>query len=116
MPEGPTAEDIKHFRCTSASYGKHHTIVKCRNCGLVYTNPHRDADTILHNYEEVVDNLYVEEREGRVLTFQRDLLPLEELMPPDQGRRLLDVGCYIGVFLEIAQGRGWEAWGIEPSH
>jgi len=28
---------------------------------------------------------------------------------------LLDVGCHIGVFLEIAQERGWEAWGVEPS-
>jgi len=82
MPEGTTAEDIEHFRCTSASYGKHHAIVKCRNCGLVYVNPHRNAATILHNYEEVVDDLYVEEREGRVLTFQRNLRPLEELMPP----------------------------------
>ncbi len=36
-------------------------------------------------------------------------------MPSDQDRRLLDVGCHIGVFLEIAQERGWEAWGVEPS-
>ncbi|MBL7183339.1 MAG: class I SAM-dependent methyltransferase [Anaerolineae bacterium] len=36
-------------------------------------------------------------------------------MPPDPGRRLLDVGCHIGVFLGIAQERGWAAWGIEPS-
>ena len=116
LPASPTAGDIEHFRCTSDNYGRHHTIVKCRSCGLVYVNPHRNADAILHNYEEVVDNLYVEEREGRVLTFQRNLRPLEELMPPDRGRRLLDVGCHIGVFLEIAQERGWEAWGIEPSH
>ena len=115
VPEGPTARDIEHFRCTSASYGQHQTIVKCRDCGLVYVNPHRKASAILHNYEEVVDGLYVEEREGRVLTFQRHLRPLEELMPPAQGRRLLDVGCHIGVFLEIAQERGWEAWGVEPS-
>ena len=113
--EGPIAGDIERFRCTSASYGKHHTIVKCRDCGLVYVNPHRNTDAILHNYEDVVDDLYVEEREGRVLTFQRNLRPLEELMPLDQGRRLLDVGCHIGVFLEIAQERGWEAWGVEPS-
>ena len=113
--EGSTAGDVEHFRCTSSGYGKHHTIVKCRNCGLVYTNPHRKASAILHNYEEVVDQLYLEEREGRVLTFRRNLRPLEELMPPDPGRRLLDVGCHIGVFLEIAQERGWEAWGVELS-
>ena len=116
VPEGSTAGDVEHFRCTSSGYGKHHTIVKCRNCGLVYTNPHRKASAILHNYEEVVDQLYLEEREGRVLTFRRNLRPLEELMPPDPGRRLLDVGCHIGVFLEIAQERGWEVWGVEPSH
>jgi 2-polyprenyl-3-methyl-5-hydroxy-6-metoxy-1,4-benzoquinol methylase len=115
LPASSIAGDIEHFRCTSSSYGEHHTIVKCRNCGLVYANPHHNADTILQNYEEVVDDLYAEEREGRVLTFQRNLRPLEELMPPAQGRRLLDVGCHIGVFLRIAQERGWEAWGIEPS-
>ena len=115
LPERPTAGDIAHFRCTNSGYGRHHTIVKCQRCGLVYSNPRHKANAILHNYEEVVDDLYVEEREGRVLTFQRNLRPLEELMPPAQGRRLLDVGCHIGVFLEIAQERGWETWGVEPS-
>jgi len=115
LPEGPAAENIEHFLCTSSGYGKHYTIVKCRNCGLVYTNPHREASAILHIYEKAVDKLYLEERAGRVLTFRRNLRPLEELIPPGQGRRLLDVGCYIGVFLEIAQERGWEAWGVEPS-
>lgn len=116
LPEGSNAGNVESLRCTSSGYGRHHTIVKCRNCGLVYTNPHRQASAILHDYEEVVDPLYLEEREGRVLTFRRNLRPLEELMPPVQGRRLLDVGCHIGVFLEIAQERGWDAWGVEPSH
>jgi 2-polyprenyl-3-methyl-5-hydroxy-6-metoxy-1,4-benzoquinol methylase len=116
LPESPAAEDIEHFRCTSSGYGKHYTIVKCQNCGLIYANPHHQANVILHNYEEVVDKLYLEEREGRVLTFRRNLHPLEKLIPPDRSRKLLDVGCYIGVFLEIAQERGWEAWGVEPSH
>jgi 2-polyprenyl-3-methyl-5-hydroxy-6-metoxy-1,4-benzoquinol methylase len=115
LPASPTAEAIEHFRCTSSGYGRHHTIVKCQGCGLVFANPRHEAKAILHNYEEVVDELYVEEREGRVLTFQRNLRPLEELMPPGPGRRLLDVGCHVGVFLEIAQERGWEAWGVEPS-
>lgn len=116
LPDGLDRGNVERFRCTSSGYGKHNTIVKCQNCGLVYVNPHREANAILHDYEEVVDELYLEEREGRVLTFRRNLRPLEELMPPERRRRLLDVGCYIGVFLEIAQERGWEAWGVEPSH
>ena len=37
-------------------------------------------------------------------------------MPPQDGQRLLDVGCHIGVFVEIAARHGWDAWGVEPSH
>jgi len=35
----------------------------------VYSNLRHEANAILHNYEEVVDELYMEEREGRTLTF-----------------------------------------------
>jgi 2-polyprenyl-3-methyl-5-hydroxy-6-metoxy-1,4-benzoquinol methylase len=34
---------------------------------------------------------------------------------PDGPGRLLDVGCHIGVFLELAAARGWAAQGVEPS-
>jgi 2-polyprenyl-3-methyl-5-hydroxy-6-metoxy-1,4-benzoquinol methylase len=108
-------DDVRSFRCTSSGYGVHPSIVQCRSCGLVYANPRYEDSTILHNYEEAIDRLYMEEREGRVLTFRRNLRPLEKLVAPVSGRKLLDVGCHIGVFLEIAQGRGWEAWGVEPS-
>jgi SAM-dependent methyltransferase len=29
--------------------------------------------------------------------------------------RVLDIGCSIGIFLDIFQGAGWETWGVEPS-
>lgn len=107
--------DLSAYRCTSSGYGQHHTIVECLNCGLVYANPRYNSGEMLAKYQAVEDPLYVEERDGRVLTFERHLRPLEELMPPDKGRRLLDVGCHIGVFVEIAAQRGWDAWGVEPS-
>jgi 2-polyprenyl-3-methyl-5-hydroxy-6-metoxy-1,4-benzoquinol methylase len=63
----------------------------------------------------VVDPLYEQEREGRVLTFQRHLTAIEELIGDYRGKRLLDVGAYTGVFVELAREHGWDAYGIELS-
>jgi len=82
---------------------------------LVYTDPRPDSQDIVETYQAVEDLLYLEEREGRVLTFERHLKPLERLTGPPNGRPLLDVGCYVGVFVEIAARHGWDAWGVEPS-
>jgi 2-polyprenyl-3-methyl-5-hydroxy-6-metoxy-1,4-benzoquinol methylase len=107
---------VERFRCTSCGYGRHHAIVRCARCGLVYASPRAGEEDISHSYEEVVDDLYVEERRGRVLTFERNFRPLAALMSETSKPRLLDVGCYVGIFLEIAAEHGWEAWGVEPSH
>jgi SAM-dependent methyltransferase len=108
--------DWRAFRCTHSGYGLHNTIVQCQQCGLVYTDPRPDGCDIVETYQAVEDPLYVEEREGRVLTFEHHLKPLERVTGPPGGRPLLDVGCYTGVFVEIAARRGWDAWGVEPSH
>jgi 2-polyprenyl-3-methyl-5-hydroxy-6-metoxy-1,4-benzoquinol methylase len=113
--ERSAQSDLSAFQCTSNGYGQHHAIVECLDCGLVYANPRHDSGEMLARYQAVEDPLYVEEREGRVLTFERHLLPLEKIMPPGDGRRLLDVGCHIGVFVQIAGRHGWDAWGVEPS-
>ena len=107
--------DWRAFRCTHSGYGHHHTIVQCQQCGLVYTDPRPDRRDIVETYQAVEDPLYLEEREGRVLTFEHHLKPLERLTGPPDGRPLLDVGCYTGVFVEIAARHGWDAWGVEPS-
>ncbi len=113
LPEDARAANVEAFRCTSPGYGRHHTIVQCKTCGLVYTTPRLDGSQILDSYVAVEDPLYLEERDGRVLTFERHLRPLEKLHAPPG--RLLDVGAYTGVFVEIAAQHGWEAWGVEPS-
>ena len=105
--------NVEAFRCTSPGYGRHHTIVQCETCGLVYTNPRLDGSQILDSYVAVEDPLYLEERDGRVLTFERHLRPLEQLHAPPG--KLVDVGAYTGVFVEIAAQHGWEAVGVEPS-
>jgi len=112
----PSSRNVEALQCTNLGYGVHGPVVKCQRCGLVYINPRPSSSDVLHDYEDVVDELYVEEREGRVLTFQRHLRPLQRIVGPPDGKRLLDVGCHIGVFVDVAQQNGWDAWGVEPSH
>lgn len=114
--KGGDKGDLSAYRCTYDGYGRHHTIVECLECGLVYADPRYSNGEVLSKYEAVEDPLYVEERQGRVLTFERHLRPLEKIAPPGDDRRLLDVGCHVGVFVEIAARHGWDAWGVEPSH
>jgi 2-polyprenyl-3-methyl-5-hydroxy-6-metoxy-1,4-benzoquinol methylase len=108
--------DVDVFRCTSPGYGSHTQIVECNHCGLVYANPRWTMAEIEAAYEAVEDETYVDERAGREITFRKHLAALEKWTGPGNGRALLDVGAYIGVFVEAAAGSGWDAWGIEPSN
>jgi 2-polyprenyl-3-methyl-5-hydroxy-6-metoxy-1,4-benzoquinol methylase len=107
--------DVRAFRCTSTGYGEHPQIVQCRYCGYVYANPRWVDTDLLDAYQAVEDETYVRERQGRELTFRKHLESLQRVTGPPQGRRLLDVGAYIGVFVEVARDAGWQACGVEPS-
>jgi ubiquinone/menaquinone biosynthesis C-methylase UbiE len=115
FPNTATSSDgITAYRCTSTAYSRHYPIQRCRHCGLVYANPRPDEGEVLRAYQEVVDPLYLQEEAGRRLTFQRYVRAIEDVVGPPCGRRLLDVGCYTGLFPAAAQERGWEAWGVDP--
>lgn len=106
---------VDAFRCTHSGYGHHPQIVECRHCGLVYASPRWSPDDVLSAYTAVQDKTYIEERLGRELTFRRHLHSMERIVGPAEGRALLDVGAYIGVFVEAAAAAGWRAQGVEPS-
>ncbi|HZD10055.1 MAG TPA: class I SAM-dependent methyltransferase [Candidatus Binatia bacterium] len=112
---GSDALDLGAFRCTSSSYGQHPQIVQCRSCGYVYANPRWVSSELFEAYVAVQDETYVRERAGRELTFRRHLQSLHRFTGAPEGRRLLDVGAYIGVFVEVASAAGWRACGVEPS-
>jgi SAM-dependent methyltransferase len=117
FPATTTSDEprVDAFRCTHPGYGHHAQIVECRHCGLVYSNPRWPTAAVLDAYAAVEDETYVEERLGREITFRRHLRQMERIIGPAGGRRLLDVGAYIGVFVEVACAAGWQAEGIEPS-
>ncbi len=107
--------DVGVFRCTSPGYGHHAQIVECQYCGFVYANPRWSDEALMGAYTAVEDHTYLTERAGRELTFRKHLQAMEKHTGPGNGRSLLDIGAYIGVFVETAVAAGWDAWGVEPS-
>ncbi len=104
------------FQCTYAGYGEHLNVVECRRCGLRYSNPRFTQAATLARYSAVEDPTYLEQLPGRLLTFTRRLEHFERYAGPPAGRRLLDVGAYVGACVKVAGERGWDAYGLEPSH
>lgn len=113
LSPGDNPLQVDAFRCTYAGYGQHFRVVTCRRCGLTYADPRLTPEETLVAYRAVEDPLYVQEQDGRSLTFTRHIADLERLRAPPG--RVLDVGAYSGVFVEVAKSRGWDSVGLEPS-
>lgn len=102
-----------------------YNIVKCKECGLVYVNPRLKQKKLheiykkdyfsnsafkfkklgLYGYEK-----YLEEEDYIKATFNERLKIINSY---SKKARLLDIGCALGFFLEIARNDGWNAQGLE---
>jgi len=112
-PSRACEKNADDFRCTSHKLSEHGDIVQCSECGMVYNNPQPDPEELLHIYKEVEDPLYLEESKAREYTFKRSLDQLHHFIKPPG--TLLDVGCYTGAFMQVAEAEGWEVSGVEIS-
>lgn len=85
-------------------------IVKCQNCGLIFTNPRLKPDLLRRLYYEGEDKNYIEQQEERIKIFQKVLKFIETFCPSGN---MLDIGCAAGFLLYVAKKRHWRAKGIE---
>jgi len=107
------ADAFASYNCTSMGHSSHGRIVQCLSCGLVFTNPQLSHDDVLALYAGVEDKTYLDNVDARVRTFNYNFDSIARFLPA--GGRLLEVGSYCGVFLDIARKRGHDVLGVEPS-
>ena len=98
------------------------TIVSCEHCGLIYVNPMPDAETLRAFYTE--EFFQGNRRPAGYADYLRDkgihmrqfwdYWPLIRREFPSPGR-VLDIGCALGLFLDMARAEGWGTVGVELS-
>jgi SAM-dependent methyltransferase len=88
---------------------KTYQIVRCQSCGLIFTNPMPNLNSI---YEDTVDEIYLASSKQRYRTAEKSL---KQILKYKSSGKLLDVGCSTGIFLDVAS-HYFDVEGIELSH
>lgn len=88
-------------------------VVKCKNCGFVYTNPQPDRELIEKHYQEDYYKEWLEKQMKRRIPMWKKRL--KELQKYKKSGRLIDVGFGSGTFLNLAKEKGFEVCGTEIS-
>lgn len=110
-PASSPGELKAHFRAATDCYGDFGRIVKCRTCGLVYTNPRWTPSDLLAEYTQTEDVDYTEEDASRSINAYLSLNTIRHFA---KSGHLLDVGCSMGYFLNAARIH-FKPYGVEPS-
>ncbi len=105
---GPAETD---FKATTDRYGYFGQVVRCRDCGLVFTNPRLRDDDLIGLYQESDDEEYQQEDAARSINAFFSLNTITRFV---RTGRLVDIGCSTGYFLNAAR-LDFEVVGLEPS-
>ncbi len=97
-------------------------IVSCPGCGLLFLSPRLSESAILNLYSDQEYftspvagrgyDEYLEARSNWIKTFSRRL---DQILKHQAPGKVLDIGCGAGFFLEAAQAKGYDVYGLDPS-
>ena len=127
-PMGCSAGDDEVLTGRDRSYNQpgNFTIVRCRSCRLIRTNPRPTREAIRDYYPSE----YAPYRDARHIAPQPPAQsaalwkrPIQRLLrvwdsravPPLPAGRMLEIGCASGTFLRLMAERGWQVEGLELS-
>jgi 2-polyprenyl-3-methyl-5-hydroxy-6-metoxy-1,4-benzoquinol methylase len=86
-------------------------LVKCNQCSFVFSGLIPSTEELVEHYEKYNrDNLIISQ-----VTIKRYHEILDSFEQFRKTNNILDVGCGVGFFLEIAKLRGWNVYGTEFS-
>ena len=87
---------------------EHAHLVKCKNCHFVFSLQIPTQQELICHYEGYGRDDYLSD-----ITIKRYNEVLDEFEKYRKNNRILDIGCGVGYFLEVAKQRGWDVYGTE---
>ncbi len=109
-------------------------LVKCKSCSFVYCNPRPTPEELSKIYADVYDDKdgkiwagalkkdnqgkddYKKGFESQDMPEFKEKLESLERFKRSEGKKILDVGCAAGFFLDYLRKNGWEPYGVDVSH
>ena len=106
----------EHHKCivcnskalTNLNDYKDHHLSRCKKCGFVFAKKIPSVKELEEHYKGYGRNDYLSP-----ITIKRYNELLDTFEKYRKTNKILDVGCGIGYFLEVARGRGWDVYGTE---
>jgi 2-polyprenyl-3-methyl-5-hydroxy-6-metoxy-1,4-benzoquinol methylase len=124
------AELVEHINCPNCDGNSYEHLfikqgfdfVRCKNCDLVYVNPRLLESATLAYYGDAPDQQSMMDwlnvltnpanQAWQIPYFQEAADILSKLIPANG--KVLDIGCSIGLFMDIAKKSGFQCLGLEP--
>lgn len=111
---------FSHKRYSAVKRGEDFSLLRCRRCRDLFLFEIRekggiyaDKDYFLSGYKRQYGRTYIEDRDN-IVSLGAERIGIIEAIAAKKGR-ILDVGCALGFFLDLARARGWHATGVEVS-
>ena len=99
-----------------------YNIYRCSVCGLGRTDLARDYETFVQEHYnkgyftgDPTRSAYIDYKEDKPFILKNMRVFLRHVQKYKPKGRLLDVGCALGFFVELARDHGYDAYGFDPS-